>query len=147
MILDIAQMLSAFYLSSKHFTHHIFHISSPFPQDAAQLVLHFIWWRTWCCTLGCVFMCLLLPSFRGKKERWAAGIFILIIKPNHLLKKLLPAAARESRTSLCSSSSIEQLQLSSTDHICAGLFAPCLDPSSPLLNSGDCVLHRLSSSV
>lgn len=89
---------------------------------------------------------LLTCSWRNRKR--AVGISVLIIRPSHLLKKLLPAAVKQSQTSLCSSSSIEQLQLSSKETYtlwtCA-LSPPCLHPTAQLPNNGDCVWLRLSS--
>lgn len=79
--------------------------------------------------------------FLEKRGKRALGISILIIRSHHLPKKLLPAAVKESRTSLCSSSSIEQLQLYSSETYtlwsCA-ISPPCLHPTTQLTNNGDC---------
>lgn len=71
------------------------------------------------------------------REEWkqTIGIFILIISPSHLQKKLVPAAVRESCTSLCSSFSIEQLWLSCREtHMLLwslALSPQCLHPPPP----------------
>jgi len=70
-----------------------------------------------------------------------------MIRPNHLQKKLLPAAVKQSQTSPCSSSSMEQLQLSSREHICTDLLPLAFILPDPLLNKEGCVQPRLSSDI
>lgn len=87
----------------------------------------------------------MFPEKGGKR---AVGISTLIMRPSHLLKKLLPAAVKESRTSLCSSSSMEQLRLSIREMFTLWTFAlslPCLHPTTQLPNNGACGSLRLGS--
>lgn len=44
-------LLSQLFVSSKHLPHLALPIDSPLPQDVAQLVLRYNWWRTWCSTI------------------------------------------------------------------------------------------------
>lgn len=77
--------------------------------------------------------------FPWKWQKRAVGISVLIIRPRHLLKKLLPAAVKESQTSLCFSSSIEQLQLSGRERqrVSSTLWSPLhafiLPPKCPTM--------------
>lgn len=52
--------------------------------------------------------------FLTKRRKWAGVISILIIRSHHLLKKLSPAAVKQSQTSLCSSCSTELTLFSSS---------------------------------
>lgn len=81
---------------------------------------------------------------KKKTRKWAVGISILIIRSGHLLKKLLPAAVKESQTSLRSSSSIELIRLSSSETVSAlvpFLFS-CLHPTTQLPNNGEFQAER-----
>lgn len=74
--------------SPKHPPHVSFPIDSPLPQDVAQLVPHYNWRKT-CTLVRILWAC--FHMFLGKQ---AIGKSILIIRPSHLLKKLLAAAVR-----------------------------------------------------
>lgn len=76
-----------------------------------------------------------------KRTKWAGGISIPIIRSRHLLKKLSPAAVKQSQTSLCSSCSTEQTLFSSSVMYTlwsCGLSLSCLHPIAQLSNVGDC---------
>lgn len=106
------------------------------------------WWQSQCRQIVRT-LCAFFSHVRGERKKQAVGISIQIIRPSHLLKKLLPAAVKESQTSRCSSSSIEQLRLSSREATydiwsCA-LSPPCLHPTTQQPNNGGCGSRRHGS--
>ncbi|TNN30407.1 hypothetical protein EYF80_059441 [Liparis tanakae] len=87
----------------------------------------------------------MFPEKGGKRP---VGISTRIIRPSHLLKKPSAAAAEESRTSRCSSSSIEQLRRSIREMFTLWTFAlspPRLHPTTRPRNNGDRGSPRLGS--
>lgn len=122
----------------KHLLLNTIFITSPLPPDVAQLVLHFNKWQTWYRTVDCVWWCACFSRAPGEKGKQAVGISILIIRPKHLLKKLLPAAVEEHQISLRSSASIGQLWPSRERAHTHCSFALCLHPTTLPRNNWDC---------
>lgn len=109
-----------------------------------EMVLNIFYWRidgTHGVIQSSIHCLTVFHMFLEKRGKQALGISSLIIRSHHLPKKLLPAAVKESRTSLRSSSSIEQLQLYGSETYtlwsCA-ISPPCLFPTTQLTNNGDC---------
>lgn len=129
-----------FLFSSRHLPY----LPRPFPSSSACHTIK-IGGRNVCRAIVRILCGLLLTCFWKKKTRkWAVGISILIIRSGHLLKKLLPAAVKESQTSLRSSSSIELIRLSSSETVSAlvpFLFS-CLHPTTQLPNNGEFQAER-----